>query len=296
MQQPEHVRIGLDGSPHLVWTGAGCVAADWKSPEGAPRWRELLNRARSLPRKLQSEVVRLPSCFRSFDLEPADVDRLTGQFADRWPDRHQSLLVLGLRTSGSYLGPLHVAYLRRRGFHAASLITFRPGHDLRHDEVQRLASAAQQDRLAIVVDDPPTTGGAVAAAVSLLEGAGFPSSRVVLSLPLLGSAAELPERLRLVPAVLVDRRDWAVEERLEPEAVQASLCRILPGGLLVESVSRQPLHTPVDPREDSTGRGHVRALFAAHLRDRAGTASKRLVYVKGTGLGYFGRHSVAVAE
>jgi len=148
---------------------------------------------------------------------------------------------------------------------------------------------------------PPRSTHCISSAASdvykrqLLEAAGFPTSRVVLSLPLLSSAAELPERLRLVPAVLLDRRDWAVEERLEPEAVQASLGRMLAGRIRVEAVTRQPLQLVSDPREDPTGRRHLRAIFGVHLRDRAGTAGRRLVYVKGTGLGYFGRHSLAVA-
>ncbi|MGH2346825.1 MAG: hypothetical protein ACRDG4_16485, partial [Chloroflexota bacterium] len=38
------------------------------------------------PRPLLREVLRLPSCFRSFDQQPADLARIVPAFAERWPD------------------------------------------------------------------------------------------------------------------------------------------------------------------------------------------------------------------
>ena len=283
--------LALELSSHVASRGHSAWAR-----RGSLDWRQILTRTSSVPIALQREVVRLPTCFRSLDLEPADVERLVDSFAARWPDRRRRLLVLGIRTSGSYLGPLHVAFLRQCGFESVSLITIRPGHDLLTREINQLSQAAQQDSLAIIADDPPSTGAAVAATASLLEEIGFPTSQIVLSLPLLGSADGLPGRLRRYPAVLLDRRDWAVEERLEPDSVRSALEMMLEGKASVESVSRQPLPVVKDPREDGTRRRHLRALFDVRLRDGAGQAQSHLVYVKGTGLGYFGGPSIAVAE
>ena len=76
---------------------------------------QLSERAGELPKALREDVVRLPSCFRSFDQHPDDVVVLAGRFADANPDRSRPLLVVGIRTSGTYLAPLVCAALRTAG-------------------------------------------------------------------------------------------------------------------------------------------------------------------------------------
>ncbi len=82
--------------------------------------------AMRLPRALREDIARLPACFRSFDQHPDDLRRLAGEFAVAHPDRLQPLLIIGIRTSGSYLAPLYAAYLRADGYGEVSTITMRP--------------------------------------------------------------------------------------------------------------------------------------------------------------------------
>src|SRR5262249_44061646 len=69
-----------------------------------------------LPTELTASILRLPSCFRSLDQRPEDCAELARLFAERWPDRDRPLVVIGLRTSGSYLAPLQAAYLSGLGY------------------------------------------------------------------------------------------------------------------------------------------------------------------------------------
>src|SRR5438270_417380 len=92
---------------------------------------------RALPKRLRREVQRLPNCFRSFDQQPGDCALLVEKFAQRSPDRTRRVLVVGVRTSGSYLAPLVVAYLRRAGFEAVDWLTFRPGQRIPRRRVSR---------------------------------------------------------------------------------------------------------------------------------------------------------------
>lgn len=275
---------------------AEIVAADQTTLEAPEMWHEVLRHARPLPRDLQKEVLRLPSCFRSLDLQPADVAALTAQFAARWPERAQPVLVVGIRTSGSYLGPLHVAGLKRLGFARVSWISVRPGHELSRGETRMLATAARDGAMAVIVDDPPSSGATVLAAAAILGNAGFPDPAIVLSLPLQGDVTDLPAALRRYPALLLDRRDWAIEQQLDPRAVCESLNEMLDRRFTVRGVAREPLVVDGDPRDDWSDRRHVRALFTASVQDATGRRTRRFIYAKGTGLGYFGRHSSVVAN
>src|SRR5215467_1807518 len=76
----------------------------------------LVSHLRGLPTLLRRDLVRLPSCFRSFDQTPDDMRQLAAVAARRWPDLDRSLVVAGIRSSGCYLAPLVGASLRRLGF------------------------------------------------------------------------------------------------------------------------------------------------------------------------------------
>ena len=56
-----------------------------------------------LPPDLQAEPIGIPSAFRRLDLTHFDVLALGQNFVTRFPDRFQPILLLGLRTAGSYL-------------------------------------------------------------------------------------------------------------------------------------------------------------------------------------------------
>jgi hypothetical protein len=80
-----------------------------------------------MPARLGRELLRMPACFRSFDMQPADTACLGGDYAPSVAGR--PVLVVGVRTSGSYLAPLVAAALHALGAEAVT-ITARPGHPL----------------------------------------------------------------------------------------------------------------------------------------------------------------------
>ena len=55
--------------------------------------------------ELKSRRLSIPSPFGHLDLTPNDVLSLGDCFVQRFPDRAQSILLIGLRTSGSYFVP-----------------------------------------------------------------------------------------------------------------------------------------------------------------------------------------------
>jgi hydroxymethylpyrimidine pyrophosphatase-like HAD family hydrolase len=243
------------------------------------------------PARLRREVLRLPSCFRSFDQQPADVARMARDFAHRWPDRRRPLVVVGLRTSGSYLAPLCAAYLKAHGYQDVRVLTIRPGRRLLKPERALLQAVSRRGGLALLTDDPPGSGGSLAQAADDLERVGVPSRSIVLLLQLFGSRDSLPSRLHRYAAVLLPWEEWTIHEHLAPAAVQSALADLLTPARTVRAIERLPL----PPR--TLVRGHARALYQVQLVDRAsGRHWAQRIFVTGAGLGYFGAHALAVAR
>jgi hydroxymethylpyrimidine pyrophosphatase-like HAD family hydrolase len=247
--------------------------------------------SRRLPSRLKRSVVRVPSCFRTFDQQPADLERLTEEFSLRWPDRDLPLVVVGLRTSGSYTAPLHGAFLRARGYRQVQVLTSRPGQRWRGGELRVLRSVIGQNGLALVTDDPPKSGRSLAGAAHELERLGFPSASVVLLLQTLEGMRSLPEVLQPYPSIVRAWEEWTVQANLEPQAIRETLSQLLGPAAAVGAVRRLPATA------NSSRRTHVRALYRVALTDRSHPAGRpRDVYVKGVGFGYFGDQSVAVGR
>jgi hydroxymethylpyrimidine pyrophosphatase-like HAD family hydrolase len=237
------------------------------------------------------ERLRMPACFHSFDQHPDDVRWLARAFREQYPDRGRPLCVVGVRTSGSYLAPLHAAALRADGQARAEVLTHRPGRPFLRWEHATLRSVARAGGLVLVVDDPPGSGTSLATAARALRRAGVPGSRIVFLLSLFGSREELPGALRGWPAVVQPWADWAVHRRLAAQPVRDALAGLVGPDAGVREV--RPLGAPYVAGE----RGHLRARFAVRLSDRhTGEQICTQLLVEGAGLGYFGRQGVAVAR
>src|SRR4029077_9379574 len=107
--------------------------------------------------------MRIPTGFHSFDQHPDDVWWLVRAFMTRYPERHGPLCVVGVRTSGSYLAPLHAAAFRACGEPPADALTYRPGRPLLPWERAALRAVARAGGQVLIADDPPGTGASLAA-------------------------------------------------------------------------------------------------------------------------------------
>jgi len=238
---------------------------------------------------VRTTPVRMPSCFRNFDQTPEDVRRLAGRVSDRWPDRNRRVLVVGIRTSGSYLAPLAAAALRARGHERVAWTTVRPGQRWLPAERRVLAESAAAGALAVVMDDPPISWGSVAEGARLLTAMGFEAAAVVLALHTFAGTSPPPDPLRVHPTVLMPWDEWEVRARFEPDAVREALASLLGPGTSIGAVRR------IGSSDGDGRRGHVHARFEVEVGGPGRTA-RRDVCVRGVGLGYFGAHSLAVSR
>ncbi len=286
--------------------------------------RHLLPSLRASPKALQHNVIRLPACFRSFDQRPADCQHIVQKFAARWPDRTIPLVVIGIRTSGSYLAPLYAAFLRALGYKHVHAFTLRPGHVWLTGERNQLLQHVQPEGKVLLVDDPPNSGESLEHIAQAIEQMGVARQSIHPVIPIFGSLADLPPRLQGYEAIYLLWEEWAIHSQLTPPAVEAMLVQLLSGRTIpvsssqsgrtavkvagVRNVERLPispqvhsLNVPVSlPEENLVDlqllRGHARGLYRAQLLDESsGTWFTQQIYVKGVGLGYFGTHSLTLA-
>jgi len=245
----------------------------------------------SLPERIRGALLRLPSCFRSFDQHPDDLQRLAEKYFQYWPERRLPLVVVGVRTSGSYLAPLLGAALKAAGSQDVQVLTVRPGRRLRPAERRLLQDAVARGGRVLVTDDPPTTGGSLVRTARALEGVGVKRTSIVFMLQLFGSEKSLPQVLHGYKAVLLPWKDWSLHDRLQTESVRRTLNTFWAPAIQVENV--EPLRLP--PRK--WDRSHAHARFRVACRDvQNGRRFERQLSVKGAGLGYLGQHSLAVAK
>jgi hypothetical protein len=258
----------------------------------------LVGRARPLSAAIEAvlpalvgDVLRIPTCFHSFDQHPDDVRWLAAAFRRRYPEPKTPLCVVGVRTSGSYLAPLYAAALRAGAARPVPVLTYRPGRPFLRWERSILRATARAGGLALVVDDPPGSGASLATAAAAVSAAGVPGRAIVVLFPLFGTANAGPTVLDRWQAVVQPWVDWSVHGRLGTQQVAGALAALLPAD--VEMLAVEPLGPPW-PAHD---RGHARARFAVTLLDRrTGETEFRQIMAEGAGLGYFGRQGAAVAR
>jgi hypothetical protein len=178
----------------------------------ALRATQLVSELDDAPPEVRGTVTRTPSCFRSFHQHPDDVAALIGRFAAGWPDRSRPVIVVGVRTSGSYLAPFAVASLRRAGFSDVTMVSARPDQWYLRSDARTLRAAARKAAVALVIDDPPASGNAVAGVRAGLMHFGIPQDAIIPALALFEDSSNPPEALSPFGSVTLP---WAEGSRVQ---------------------------------------------------------------------------------
>ena len=176
-----------------------------------------------LPARLQETYISVPSPFRRLDLTHFDVLALGRQLVTHLDDPLQPILILGLRTSGSYFGPLLKAFLKAQGFRAVSMVTVQPDKAPGRWERKEIDKRAREGYTAVIVDDPPHTGSTVLLALEIASRLGFSRDKLRVLAPTYPVNRNWSEFLPHNLAISLEPEQWHKRRLLDPKLVERQL-------------------------------------------------------------------------
>jgi hydroxymethylpyrimidine pyrophosphatase-like HAD family hydrolase len=259
-----------------------------------------------LPAKVQGRRLKMPAAFRTQDLTHFDILALGRRFVAEFAERERPVLVVGLRTAGSYFAPLLCALLAVEGYRDVESVTIRPKTGLSRWESETISRNAKRGGLAVIVDEPADTGATLAMSIDLLRKAGFAAGDVVDLLPIHIARRDWATRenflhlagIRVVP---LGPEQWHKHQLLEPRVAEARLAEYLPRrkysrirvvagptadrlNLALQSCSEEKFHT------------RFKRIYEVQLEDHGRKAETRYVLAKSVGWGWLGYHAFIAGE
>ena len=248
------------------------------------------------PDVLQSQSVGPPTPFRRLDLTPIDVLALGQRFVTRHPDHSRAILLLGVRTSGSYFAPLLRAFLRGEGYQTVSSLTVQPGKGLGRWEHQQLSRYAQQGYTALIVDDPAHTGGTIFLALDICRRAGFATGKLRVLAPTHPARRDWFRTLPGDVVVSLEPEEWHKQLLLEPTTVECRLAEYFQAhgfsNIHVVTSGRAKVlndHLQNFPSDERGGR--LKRIYEVHIESPRGEKEIRYVLAKSVGWGWLGYHA-----
>jgi hypothetical protein len=225
-----------------------------------------------------------------------DVLALGQRFATSFPDRSQAVLVLGLRSSGSYFGPLLRAFLKAEGYRTVSLLTMRPDKGPGRSERRELRHYARQGFTAVIVDDAPNTGDTIVMGLDIARRAGFPPDRLRVLVPAHPAKRDcfrdLPDNL----VVTLEPEQWHKHRLLEPERAESRLAEYFysqdfVGIRLVASSAARAFNARLEKLSAGYRGAHLKRIYEVRLKTPRGREETRYVLAKSVGWGWLGYHA-----
>ncbi len=274
------------------------AARDTSNPDALAATVEKLSVAlrTPLPAALQKGRVGVPSPFRRLDFTHLDILALGRRYVAQFPDRAQPILLLGLRTSGSYFAPLLRALLTAEGFATVAVLTMVPGKGASRWERRELERYAQQGFTAVIVDDLPHTGGTIFTAFDIARRAGFAIDKLKALIPAHPARPDWYKPLSDDMIVSLAPEDWHKRSRLAPAAAQARLADYFRAQgfadvRVIESSRVAQLNQFLDDASPDARGARLKRIFEVHLERGSSQREVRYVLAKSVGWGWFGYHA-----
>jgi hydroxymethylpyrimidine pyrophosphatase-like HAD family hydrolase/orotate phosphoribosyltransferase len=248
------------------------------------------------PATLLHNGLRNPAFFHVRDLTHVDILTLGRKLVARCPTRQTPILIVGVRTAGSYFAPLLRAYLKNEGYESTEVVTMRPSNALTLRERTRIARAARRHALGVIIDEAIFTGGTLLKVAEILGTAGFPPDHIVALFPVHPSAPEwksAPEFLPLSTLGLVplEPEEWHKNHLLQPAAVHSLLseyfrARGYVSATMTSSKKAEALNMQLAAVSEEKAHTRLKRIYEVRLEDGAGRTETRFVLAKSVGWGW----------
>jgi hydroxymethylpyrimidine pyrophosphatase-like HAD family hydrolase len=254
-----------------------------------------------LPSGLLSELLGTPTPFNRLDLTQKDCLALGESFVRQFPKRDQPILLVGLRTSGSYFAPLLRAYFEAEGYEIVALLTIEPNKGVSRREKGKLKEFAARGYLALIVDDPPDTSRTVLAALDIASRVGFARDRVKFVAPTHPAKPAWFKMLAKDSVITLRPEQWHKRQLLSPKVVEARLTEyFLDRNFVRASVTSSPIAEKFNADLESTVSdergGRLKRIFEVELVTPEGEKQTKYVLAKSVGWGWLGYHAFLIGH
>ena len=258
------------------------------------------------PASLLETRIRIPAAYRSQDLAHIDFLSLGEKYCKNHCDFKTPIVVIGMRTAGSYIAPLLCAYLQRKGFAQVNFMTLRPRAILSPWDERQVKEAAQKRGRYILADEPPSTGKTIAQCIDILERFSVKREDVTVMLPVHPAGgdwlgAPLKHSLGEAEIITLEPEEWFKEKELHAERFLDNMRPYLKelgfdGVALKDSEKSRQINAQLS---DNPGKEyHVRLKRVVEIIAEKADKSKESLWIlgKSTGWGWLGYHGALIGE
>jgi hydroxymethylpyrimidine pyrophosphatase-like HAD family hydrolase len=253
--------------------------------------------------ELMRQRPRIPGAFRSKDLTHYDIIRLGEKFEAEFPDRKRPLLVIGLRTAGSFFAIVLCTYLKARGFENIRWVTLRSKKGIAHWEAQALALGKEGGALALVIDEHPNTGVTLAKTADLLGSSGFDDVDVVYLFPIHPAHPNWREvlasrGLSSIRVLHLEPEEWHKYRLLHSESVKTQLNEYFHfrNAHMQVSTSATRENDSLANRSDEPIHARLKRVYKVRLEGPAGNVETRFILAKSVGWGWLSYHAFLAGD
>ncbi|MGA2494103.1 MAG: HAD hydrolase family protein [Roseiarcus sp.] len=244
-----------------------------------------------LPSDLLAVRLGVPSAFSRLDMTHFDVLALGRRYIQQYPDRSHPILLLGLRTAGTYFSALLRALLKVEGYQCVDSLTVQPKKGPSRRERRELMKRARQGFSVAIVDDPPNSGGTIVLAVQIARDAGFDNGRIKALVPTHPASRNWAKPLPDGMVITLDPDQWRKWELLDPKNVETRLAEYFARqGFSDVRVTgcRRADELNAGLRNGGKRGATLWRIFEVRLRTPQGRSETKSVLAKSVGLGYLG--------
>jgi len=249
-----------------------------------------------LPSDLQATHLSVPSAFHRLDLTHVDILALGERFVKSFPDRSQPVLLLGLRTAGTYFAALLRAFLKSEGYQTVSSLTVRPKRGPGRSERNALRWHASRRYALLIMDDPPHTGDTLLLAFDIAYRAGFDPGQVRALVPTHSARRNWAKSLPGDRIITLEPEQWHQHRLLAPQVVERQLAEYLVrshviGMSLVQSRRADEFNACMDSLARGKRDARLKRIYEVRLQTAQARTEIRYVLAKAVGLGWLGYHA-----
>lgn len=258
----------------------------------------------SFPSALRRRRPRIPAFFRSRDFAPQDCFELGRKFLLVFPGRERPVVVMGLRTAGSFLAPLLCAFLEG-WLYDPQWVAVRPKQGLAPHERAKLREAAQKKARVLIIDESIHSGDTLAQAVVVLRQAGFADEDTVVLNPVEPAFpnwkdSKTFQSLAQVNLVALEPAERYKHDLMETEAAVLQINEYFQARGYVKA------DVVPSPQTEALNQGwrkapervdiRLKRVYEVHLERTDGASEIRYVLAKSVGWGWLGYHAFAAAQ